>query len=262
MGEGFGAPFPALPRCLLGAAGTAFPDGNTNGTDADNSAESRRNSPLRDSVSVATPTGIEGHGRRGTRCRHRDTVAPGWHIAHRSKLVFRAIYGGCALDRRLLRGRAMTLVALRVTSLLIGMAALGVACGGPSPATPEADAPSALTVDGCGASGGNIVGAGATLGPGDPGPNYPIEVGCPGGRTLLGDIDANTDGGLAICCLLPPSLSSAECRSAGGYEVLDPGSGSRYVEGCPGAGKLLGWLRCDQPDSGLCGEGGICCAPR
>jgi hypothetical protein len=72
---------------------------------------------------------------------------------------------------------------------------------------------------------------------------------CGSGREQLGVIEGDAGG---ACCETIPALTIDECESEGGTPHGDPGDGSSYRNGCPGAQKMIGTL-----DFGI--EGGICC---
>lgn len=86
----------------------------------------------------------------------------------------------------------------------------------------------------------------------DPGDGSSYRDGCPGGAALLGHlgIEFGDEGG--ICCEVP-LISRQECAEDGGLLIGDPGDGSTWREGCPGAGELIGRV-----PLGI--EGSVCCA--
>jgi hypothetical protein len=118
---------------------------------------------------------------------------------------------------------------------------------------------SALSVDQCAAQGGSAIGiAGAPHAFETPDSDLTKDDLCPGGRLLIGMIESSDDPNGGLCCRLPPKVEYAECAAMGGTILLDPGSGSSYVQGCGKGKELLGWLS-DRSCGMLCGEGGLCC---
>jgi hypothetical protein len=72
---------------------------------------------------------------------------------------------------------------------------------------------------------------------------------CGNGRKQLGVVEGDTDG---ACCETIPNITVDECETQGGTPHGDPGDGSSYRNGCPGAQKMIATLT-----FGI--EGGICC---
>lgn len=117
----------------------------------------------------------------------------------------------------------------------------------------------AVTIDDCEAMGGAAIGLGMAGRLGDPAEDLGASDDCPGGRSLLGAIEAGSGDNGGLCCEVPMTVSAAECAALEGVALGDPGDGSSYVAGCEDGAELLGWAN-SCPPGGVCGEGGICCA--
>jgi hypothetical protein len=115
-------------------------------------------------------------------------------------------------------------------------------------------------VDECRQAGGDVLGIkGANRAGADSLRDYTRDDACPGGRSRLGSVDSAEDPNGGVCCAIPPLLSFAACRAAGGEPVIDRGDGSSSREGCPAGRRLLGWLN-PAPGEPVPTEGGICCS--